>query len=755
MDRIEDLVRTSLRERGDDAQATPHLYRQVQRRIDRRRRQRAWTLAPIGMAVVAAVAVPLVLSNGPQAPTIDDVADRPSVAASGAAEVVVVDASGSTGRVDLSSGERVASLAASSDAGTPRVLVAPERRDDPPIAVVVEVGDLAAGAGSAEPQPGQAPDGSPPPPDVPASIPGELRASAHVDGQRLLLPTDPAPGFRVAPEGGAALAPDGGWLATLVTSDGGGDADGWAVQLTQVPTSADVDVLESLELALVLPAGSRLESWTTIDGDRSRLAARGPDGRILHQPMVTGDDGVPVWDDEQVEVAVDGPVDAYADDHTGGYVTLADGLLAHVRPVEEAPAAGAIALDDGEVVAEVATVDGEVRTDADVSALTDGATDVTLRAFGTTTVLTTDDGAWWMDRGAEGWTAPVRIEHGAVDAAPVGRDLAPVELPGAPEDLGPDGEAPDAPETPDPGPAPAALTEDLLVAGTTTLELLAPDGARTLLVELPAEGESTIEDVAVRPGATAEDLTVAFTTAAEGFTDVRYVTVSGGDVGPVEVLDAAPFAPASATDADVIVDGLVWLPDGTRLQWLERTPRDGAGYGLTSIAWSDTGPGGPDERNDDARFGLPTLDGTTARLVDAVALDPSTTQLRFVEVGGADRWWASDLVIQADLAPSFAGDPEVVDAPMGTRVLAVTGRDDVRRPTAQLLERDGALVLQRAAGGEVPLDPAVPPASSSVAALHEVSGGHVVLLDGALTFVTDRGEVVDLGFFGRAGLPVR
>lgn len=591
MDRIEDLVRTSLRERGDDAQATPHLYRQVQRRIDRRRRQRAWTLAPIGVAVIAAVAVPLVLSNGPQVPTIADLADRPGAAsATGAGELVIVDATGTTGRVDLPSGERVASLAEAGDAGMSRVLVAPERRDDPPIPVMVEVGDLPAGAGSAEPQPGQAPDSSPPPPDVPASVPGELRATAHVDGQRLLLPTDPAPGFRVAADGGATLAPDGGWLATLVTGDGGGDADGWAVQLTQVPTSTDVDVLESLELTLVLPAGSRLESWTDLeDGVGSRLAVRDPDGRILHLPMVTGDDGVPVWDDEQVEVAVDDPVDAYADDHVGGHVTLTDGVLTHVRPVdEERPAAGAVTLQDGELVTGVSTVGGEVRTEADVRDLTAGAADVALRAFGTTTVLTTDAGTWWLERGEEGWTTPVRVEHGAVDATPVGRDLAEVEDSGAAEDepTRPDVTPPDA--TPPGVDAPELPADGLIVADESTVTLVAADGTRRELWTFPAEGESTVVDVAVRPGSTAADVTVAITTRAEGMFDVRWLRAVDDEWEVVpQLIEAGPF-PLGADDLGV-PPTVAWSPDGDLLAVVTQLSADGP-VELRTLGWDDDGP---------------------------------------------------------------------------------------------------------------------------------------------------------------------
>lgn len=726
MDPFEDRIRASLSERADDVEPTPALYREVQRRVDRRRR-RALVWAPVGAAVAAAVAIPLVLTSGPQVPTIDDVADQPGGAATGATEVVEVDAAGTTWLRDLGTGER-RELSTGDDAPlAPRVLVGVDRRDETPRAVVVQTVDRAevAGGAGADVTPGTRPAD-----EVPGTAPADvapagptLRATAHVAGQRLLLPTDPAPGFAVAAAGGAALAPDGGWLATLVAGDGGGDADGWAVQLTEVPASPDVTTLETLELTLVLPAGSRLESWTTTDADagRSRLAARGPDGRVLHLPMVTGADGVPVWEDEQVDVAVDRPVDAYADDHVGGRLLLADGTLTYLAP----------AATDGE----------DVRTTRDLSALVGDDTDVVLRAFGTTTLVTTTEGSWVVSRGPDGFGEPRRLDD-AADVAPVGRDLA-AEAP-AP-DTGPDvGTDPGTPDVDEGASSPGAGLPLVLSTGDA-LVLRTEDGATRDLARLAPEGESTIEDLAVRPGSTLDDLTVAYSTTAEGFTDVRWVRLRATDDEPrTGVLDASPYAPASATDADVILGGLAWLPDGTRLQWLERDRASGE-HALTSIAWSGDGPGGPDERTDDARFGLPALEGTAARLVDAVALDPSTTQLRFLDPSGDTRWWAWDLVVQADGSPSVTGEPEVVPAPSDGMLLAVAGRDDERRPTAWLLDRDGAIVLRHddrdTVVGERAPDLAEP---TVLTQLHEVPGGHLVRTDDRVVLVTGDGEVVEL-----------
>ncbi|MTV25896.1 hypothetical protein FTX61_10815 [Nitriliruptoraceae bacterium ZYF776] len=73
MDPIERQVRESLRTRADDVEPTPALWREVDRRLARRRRLRAWTWLPVAASLIAAaVAIPMVV-GGDEVPRIDDV----------------------------------------------------------------------------------------------------------------------------------------------------------------------------------------------------------------------------------------------------------------------------------------------------------------------------------------------------------------------------------------------------------------------------------------------------------------------------------------------------------------------------------------------------------------------------------------------------------------------------------------------------------------------------------------------------------
>lgn len=646
MDRLEDRIRTSLGDRAADVRPTPHLYRQVRGRIDGRRRRRAWVWAPAGAAVAAAVAVPLLLQSGPQVPTIEDLADRPGASATGATQLITVDGDGTVGTLDLPTGtfDAVGGAAGDGAGSAPRVWVAPDRREFPPPTVVVDTFRSTGTTGEVEP--GRAPGG---PSAGGAADVGELRAVAHVDGQRLLLPTDPAPGLRAVPQGAAVLSPDGGWLATLVEGGDRGD-DAWALQLTSVPHDPEEGMFESFELVQPLPAGSTLQSWTSAgwDDDEVRLAFRDRDGAVHQLAFRVGADGVPTTDpDVSASRVVDGPVDAYADDHLGGYVTLADGVLAHVQPV----------------------ADGEVRTEVDVAAVTEGASRVGLRAFGTTTVLTTDAAAWVLERGPDGWTEPERLEHGAVDAAPVGRDLPTPEEPqdeGAADPDGPgvaDGDAPD--EAGDVGGdgETAPFGDGLVVADDTTVSLVAPDGTLRELYTFPAEGESTIVDVAVRPGSTLDDVTVALTTRAEGMFDVRWLRGVADEWEVVaSLIEAGPF-PLAVADLGV-PPTVAWSPEGELLAVVAQLSPEGP-VELRTLGWTDAGP--IDDPNFGASFTLDTdrtwsaidwvwtggADGEMARSGHLVLLDPT---------GGAsarlaiERQGDGAVALAADAAPEVQGD---------------------------------------------------------------------------------------------------
>ncbi|MFP4636529.1 MAG: hypothetical protein ACLFRD_11760, partial [Nitriliruptoraceae bacterium] len=120
MEGIEDRLRTSLRQRAEDVEPTPALWRSVQARISRRRRGvvLSWSLAGAAAAVAALAVVPSalqLLDDGPSGPSV---AETPEISESpdglsgeltpGAAlpaGVVLADGEGLT-VVELPSGER-------------------------------------------------------------------------------------------------------------------------------------------------------------------------------------------------------------------------------------------------------------------------------------------------------------------------------------------------------------------------------------------------------------------------------------------------------------------------------------------------------------------------------------------------------------------------------------------------------------------------------------------------------------------------
>lgn len=65
MTRIEDLVHDSLRQRAEDVEATLALWREVDRRIARRRRFRvaSWSLAAVAAAMAVLMVVPGMLAG--------------------------------------------------------------------------------------------------------------------------------------------------------------------------------------------------------------------------------------------------------------------------------------------------------------------------------------------------------------------------------------------------------------------------------------------------------------------------------------------------------------------------------------------------------------------------------------------------------------------------------------------------------------------------------------------------------------------
>lgn len=190
------------------------------------------------------------------------------------------------------------------------------------------------------------------------------------------------------------------------------------------------------------------------------------------------------------------------------------------------------------------------------------------------------------------------------------------------------------PPTPTTGPPTAAPEElDTDLPGTP-LGGLATDGRRIFsfgnggvtgdtLYTFPAEGESSVVAMTVRPGSTADDLTAVLLTEAEGTYDLRWLERDGDQV------TVQPFPESHGLENDAIggsVPAPVWSPDGRHLIWAE----DGeeGEPGLRAIGWSD-GPGTGRDADDNTEFGAPVLPrGATVRLEDWVWTGGTGTETR-------------------------------------------------------------------------------------------------------------------------------
>lgn len=180
---------------------------------------------------------------------------------------------------------------------------------------------------------------------------------------------------------------------------------------------------------------------------------------------------------------------------------------------------------------------------------------------------------------------------------------------------------------PDEDPTPAATddeeteptpeeTDDVVAAGSTHLVVTDGTAIRLVtttgeevreLVALPAEGESTVISLAVRPGSTADDLTVVFAAEAEGMSDLRYLHLRNGEVTGPEY-----FGEGYQVTPDTVANGTlspVFSPDGRHLAWLEvprGEPQQPAQ--LRTVGWTGEGPGTGEPASDNASFGLEVVD---------------------------------------------------------------------------------------------------------------------------------------------------
>jgi hypothetical protein len=706
MDRVEQLVRDSLRTRAEDVEPTPHLYRGVQDRIARRRRRTIATWVPAGaVALGVAVVLPSVLDTGTQVPSIEDYADGPVSAAPTSTRAVTVDRDGVVALVDLTDGSVLHEYGSLDGAGVPPLLdVAPTDVDAVPDAIAgtpqdrVDGPTLAITAFTVTCPPGSA-------------CAGETTTSFEPEGG--------------APEVGArfAVSPDGAWTATLAGPMQ--DADGWTLQLRPTPRSDAPELFR--EPAVVVPAGSVVQDWSgTLEPDgTSEVTVVTPDGQLLGFPL-TYDGDTFTWTDEAVLSPVDRePVAAYASSHLGdgtGYVLSTGDAGLEVQAVRGGRTLGAVDVD---------ALVGDPQAET-----------VALDAWGDTATLSSPDGSWLLTHDGQGdFADPVALPDGTVRAALVGR-----EVDDGPDDASPDEPGEASPAEPGEGlddviveEPTAAFAGPIVQAGARSV-VLRTDAEERILLALPPEGESTVVEVGVRPGSSADDLTAVVATTAEGFTDLRWVEVVDGQVQDPVVLEGA-YASAGVGDASVTLRGLTWSPAGDRLLWVEATPGDAT---LRAIGWDD-GPGTGDTATDNVALGLPTgLDGS---LVDVVDAGGGRLVARFTSTGGAWSRWV--LEVQGDGALAVPGtEAEPVPSPVGGAVVALTGADDESRPTW--------LLIAAADGPRLVRDPfttaervALPDLASgdglTAARLSEVDGGVLVQTAGLAWSVGADGQVTGLG----------
>jgi hypothetical protein len=473
--------------------------------------------------------------------------------------------------------------------------------------------------------------------------------------------------------GGFAVSPDGGWAATLVAP--GPRVTRMAGRSSCGPTPVASEGAGIVEPGIVVPAGSVVQDWSgSVEaGATSEVTIVTAEGRLLAFPLTAARTA---GSDEVIELAWIGEhvvepflpgrdVVAYASAHLGdgrGFV------------LEESEGGRSLhAVDVGRVLGTLEV--GDLVGDQDPRSLT-------LDAWGDSAVLSSPEGSLLFPTDGEGgFSEPVALPDGTVGAALVGRDLDSDPDDPAPEDV-------DEPVEPTEDEEPAVDLDDEIVELTAELAgpivqadarsvVLRTGVEEQLLLDLPAEGESTVLEVAVRPGSTADDLTAVVATTAEGFTDLRWVEVVDGQVQDPVVLEGA-YASAGLADGAVELRGMTWSPSGDRLLWVEGVP--GEPSVLRASGW-DGGPGTGDTATDNVGFGLPS--GFEGRLVDVVDAGGGRVVARFVSPDDDGGWYRWVLEVQADGALAApTAEPELVTSPVGEGgVTALAGADDESRPT--------------------------------------------------------------------------
>lgn len=551
MNELEQRLRDSLNARAEDVEATPHLWDEVNRRVQ----HRAWRTGLLwvaGTAAAAAVVVAVVVVPG-----LLDTPDR---------DVVVDPVPDETPTVPDPTETEPPSVAA----GPPtHVVTAGDREISLRTLDGQELGPVISF-------------------DAP-EFEGQILAVAVRPGS---TPDDLVVAYSVVSEGEVRVS-------TAVRN-----GDQWTLDVTH---QAWVGLLPPQPVWS--PDGERVAWIDVTDGQvRLKSAPWNDPGGVTDHGNVDGLDQFQLqqWTDPERIIATTEALQARA-------LLLSDGQLVDVQPLttQDAAVLDTATTERGVFTLLIPASDvPEEQGDAE-SALPQlwfaptGAEPVELPLPDAMTIGTASPQGMWLEAQHEtavvGWGGLGWV---------VGRDGVPQQLPdrvNAADLLG-DGSDPATRPDPDPdttgSPGTAQVGPYLVLTGSE-LALVPADGDRQILMSWGADDEFKPARAEVRPGSTADELVAVVLTAGEGETELGWVEVRGGEAVPYRRF---PDAHQMSRPLDGgSVSAPVWSPDGAYLGWVEAGATESGEptgeYGLRFVGWSN-GPGTGDAATDNASFGL-------------------------------------------------------------------------------------------------------------------------------------------------------
>lgn len=267
-----------------------------------------------------------------------------------------------------------------------------------------------------------------------------------------------------------------------------------------------------------------------------------------------------------------------------------------------------------------------------------GGEDTDVTAAPITDVQTGQDGS------GDGAEVPTP-QRGNDPAVPADSRDAPQD--DAPQDDAPQGVAPQDEDRPDHiGSDPGGFRvepegQELALVGNDTVEVL---------YTLDPAGESFFVSAAVMPGSTRQDMTVVTISQAEGMYELRWLEVSGGQVGELEAFPAAYQLIADVVAYEGVAPTVVWSPDAKSVGWFD--PGDDEAV-LRTVGWSD-GPGTGRPADDNASWGIEQAPAVLqARAWEVAHSDGSQTILTAEDAEGAS--YRLHLERQGDGALAYHG----------------------------------------------------------------------------------------------------